>query len=596
MKYKRSFTLLRMTLSYFYPFKSRVALSLFSTIIVALCTTALAWVMKPALDDIFINKQKNALIIIPFVAILIVTFNGIFSFFQKYNMSYCGLKVLQRIQEDLHAKIIRLPMEFYNDSQVGVLMSRIINDVILISKSLPAIVRFISEFLKVFGLIFYILYLDYKLAFWSLLVLPLTLYPIIYFGKKLRKFGRRGQQKIADVSSLLQETLNGIHVLKAFSTEEKEEKRFKEQNGKFVSINIRGKIYNQLSSPIMDLIGAFAGALIIWIGGLQVIDGKMTAGEFFSFLTAIFLLYEPFKNISSSNMDIQNALAGAERVFDILHNDMIRVEVSGDTDFVSPFNNLFFKDVEFTYPGCTVPALKKINLVLNAGERVALIGPSGSGKTTLAQLIPRFHDCTSGVILMNSLPLQKYTLSSLRRSIGIVSQDPFLFNMTVRENIAYGQEDVSFADVEAASKAAYAHDFILELQDGYDTLIGEKGVKISGGQKQRLTIARALLKNPPLLILDEATSALDTQAEQIVQKALENLMRNRTSLIIAHRLSTILSADRIVVMSKGEIQDIGSHQDLLARNALYAKLYAMQFRDLPPEEQPESCSFLQQAK
>jgi subfamily B ATP-binding cassette protein MsbA len=336
-------------------------------------------------------------------------------------------------------------------------------------------------------------------------------------------------------------------------------------------------MYNEMSSPIMELIGAVGMGLVIWYGGSQVIAGKSTPGTFFSFMTGLIMLYEPFKSINSANLSIQRALAGAERVFEILDSKTINVETQGKTVYDHQFENLCFDDVTFSYPGTEEPALKNIALTIKAGERIAIVGSSGSGKTTLAGLIPRFHDPQAGQILLNNTPLAQFTLESLRKGIGIVSQDAFLFNTSIAENIAYGQTNVDFDRIRQAAQAAYAHEFIEELPEGYETIVGERGVKLSGGQKQRITIARAILKNPSLLILDEATSALDTESEAIVQKALNNLMQNRTSIVIAHRLSTVISADRIVVMNRGEIMDVGKHEELLQRCGVYANLYRIQF-------------------
>jgi subfamily B ATP-binding cassette protein MsbA len=384
---------------------------------------------------------------------------------------------------------------------------------------------------------------------------------------------------VADVSSHLQESFNGLRVIKAFATEDLEKNKFRDTVAKLVRIGIKGKIYNQLSSPIMELIGAVGAGLVIWYGGREVIAGNRTPGEFFSFMTALVMLYDPFKSISQANNTIQQAMAGAERVFEILDSPELLEESGGSVAYHPPFASLSFENVQFSYPDTKEPALKGINLDIKVGERVALVGQSGSGKTTLANLIPRFHDCQAGVIRLNGRPVGDYTLSSLRTNIGIVSQDPFLFNLSVRDNIAYGQADRGQEAIERAAKAAYAHEFILELPQGYDTIVGEKGVKLSGGQKQRLTIARALMKNPSLLILDEATSALDTESERIVQHALDNLMQGRTSIIIAHRLSTVISSDRIVVMNRGEILNVGSHGELLKSCPTYQKLYHLQFSE-----------------
>lgn len=572
-----SIKLLKRSISYFIPYKLHIITAFIALAIVALCTAGAAYLVQPALDKIFINKDNTALMFVPLLLVAVFFGKGLGLFVQKYLMSYCGLKVLERLRYELYAKIICLPLDFFGETRVGMLMSRIISDVNLISSSLPELIRISQHILTMIGLTGLIIYRDPVLAFWACLVFPLAIYPVVYFGKKLRKIGRSYQSKIADISSHLQESFNGLRVVKAFATEDFEKNKFAEASNRLVRIGIKGKVYNQLSSPIMELIGAVGAGLVIWYGGSEVIAGRKTPGEFFSFMTALVMLYDPFKSISQANNEIQQAIAGAERVFEILDSTEYQEEQGGNMNYTPPFSSLHFDDVTFTYPGNSEPALRNINLEIAAGQHIAFVGKSGSGKTTLANLIPRFHDCQLGTISLNGLPLKNYSLSSLRRNIGIVSQDPFLFNLSVRDNIAYGLEEIEEEPVRNAAKAAYAHDFIMDLPQGYDTVIGEKGVKLSGGQKQRLTIARAIMKNPSLLILDEATSALDTESERIVQQALENLMQGRTSLIIAHRLSTILSADKIVVMQEGKIVDIGTHSELLQLSTAYQKLYNLQF-------------------
>ncbi len=572
-----SLRLLRRSLVYFAPYKLLIVAAFAALGIVALSTAGAAYLVQPALDKIFIEKDRDALMFVPLLLVGLFLAKGVGLFIQKFLMSYCGLKVLERLRYELYAKIICLPVDFFGETRVGMLMARIISDVNLISSSLPELIRIAQHSLTMVGLVGMIIYRDAKLAFWACLVFPLAAYPVVYFGRKLRKVGRNYQAKIADISSHLQETFNGLRVVKAFATEELEKEKFAQTSNKLVRIGIKGKVYNQLSSPIMELIGAIGAGLVIWYGGSEVIAGKRTPGEFFSFMTALVMLYDPFKSISQANNTIQQALAGTERVFEILDSEDLRQESGGDRICTPPITSLSFCGITFFYPGVSEPALKDITLDIRAGERVALVGQSGSGKTTLAHLIPRFHDSDQGEILLNNRPLREYTLPSLRANIGIVSQEPFLFNLSVRDNIAYGHPEIDAEKIKNAAKAAYAHDFIMELPQGYDTIVGEKGVKLSGGQKQRLTIARAIIKNPSLLILDEATSALDTQSERIVQQALENLMRGRTSIIIAHRLSTILDADRIVVMDKGEILSIGDHAQLMQSCPTYQNLYHLQF-------------------
>jgi ATP-binding cassette, subfamily B, bacterial MsbA len=574
-----SLALLRRAIRYFLPYKARITVSVVSMLFVAASTTAIAFLVKPALDEIFINKDIRSLQYLPLLIVFVFLVKGTFTFLKDYHMNFCGLKVLEQLRNELHEKIIKLPVGFFDENRTGMLMSRILNDVTDIRSSLPSIVQFFSQVVTMVGLLGVVFYRDPFLATLAVLVLPLSFYPFFYFGKKLRKLSRKNQAKIADISSFLQEIISGIKIVKAFATEGREKQRFEKENSRLVKLSVKQTIIDEMSSPLMEFIGAIGIGLVVWYGGKQVIEGHSTPGTFFSFMTALIMLYDPIKKLNKANLIIQRALAGAERVFNILDIPDKDSEQGGQHPFVPPFRKLQLENITLAYAGNDHPVLKDVSLEVGQGEKIALVGPSGSGKTTLVNLLPRFYIAQTGRILLNSRPIEEYSLQSLRRSIGIVSQDPFLFNTTVRENIAYGQEEVDQQRLEQAARAAYAHEFIMELPQGYETVIGERGVKLSGGQKQRLTIARALLKNPPLLILDEATSALDTESERIVQHALENLMQNRTSIIIAHRLSTILSVDRIIVMTRGKIISSGTHESLLEQCNLYARLYQMQFSD-----------------
>ncbi|WP_035104381.1 ABC transporter ATP-binding protein [Desulfohalovibrio reitneri] len=577
--YLQNIYLLKRCLGYFKPYKWRIGLALIAMGVVAASTGASAYLVKPALDDIFINKNTEALYVLPPLFVLVIALKGLGRFFQNYLMQSCGLVVLERLRNQLFSKMVRLPIRFFDDNQVGMLMSRIIYDVMAIRNSMPSIVMLVRQLLTMLFLIGVVFYQNAYLAFWAVLVLPLALYPFIFFGKKLRKLGRRNQVKLADISTFLQESFSGVRVIKAFANESEEEKRFGKENNRLVDIYTRELVYSELSSPVMELVGALGIGLVIFYGGFQVIEGESTPGTFFSFCAGLLMLYDPIKKMNDANKNIQKALAGGERVFEILDAEEIQEEREGEAEFQGPLEDLTFDSVTFSYPDSEAPALDQVDLRVKSGERIAIVGPSGSGKTTLVNLIPRFFLPDSGHILLNGRELDDYTLKSLRLNIGMVSQDPFLFNISIADNIGYGLEGVDQGKIEEAARMAFAHEFITNLPQGYNTVIGERGVKLSGGQKQRLTIARALLKNPPLLILDEATSALDTESERIVQKALENLMQDRTSIVIAHRLSTVLGADRIVVMQRGRVLAEGTHGDLLSTCPLYAKLYHMQFSE-----------------
>ncbi|WP_419779572.1 ABC transporter ATP-binding protein [Maridesulfovibrio sp.] len=577
--YLKNKHLIKRCLSYFGPYKVKIIIAFISMAIVAAATAATAYLIQPAMDDIFINKDREALKLVPIAFILVMLIKGVFRFLQTYLMNSTGLLVLERLRNDLFSKIICLPMDFFEESQVGMLMSRILNDVVEIRASLPSFIMMIREAFTIVCLMGLVFYRDPYLASFAVLVLPLAIYPFFYFGRKLRKLGRKNQSKISDINALLQESFSGVKVIKAFANENRETAKFENENNRLVTIAIKEILNSELSSRIMEIVGAFGIGLVLWYGGAQVIDGHSTPGTFFSFIAALVMLYEPIKKMNSSNIAIQRALAGAERVFEILDSPIINVEKGGSVELENNFSKLEIKNLTFSYSSSEAPVLDDINLDVEVGQKVAIVGPSGSGKTTLVNLIPRFYDAEQGEIMLNGRPVNEYTLKSLRLNIGMVSQETFLFNSSVQDNISYVSVDSDPKNVRECAETAFAHEFIEKLPEGYDTIVGERGVRLSGGQKQRLTIARALFKNPPLLILDEATSALDTEAERIVQMALENLMKDRTSIVIAHRLSTVLSADVIVVMEKGKIVSKGTHKELLENCPLYIKLYNMQFQD-----------------
>ena len=572
----KSVALFKRCIQYFLPYKLHIIFATLFMVLAGLCDAGIAWLVKPALDDIFIKKDDSALMFIPAAFVAITALNAATRLLQNYLMQYSGLKVLETLRDELYQKIIMLPLKFYEGTQVGMLMSRIISDVVSIRSSMPALVMLVRQIITLVSLMCVVFYQNAQLAFWAVIVLPLAFLPFLYFGRRIRKLSRQNQAKLGDISSLLQEIFSGIRVVKAFSMENKEQTRFDKENKRLLRIVLKQTMAGEFSSSSMELVGALGIGLVIWIGGMQVIEGKTTAGTFFSFVAALIMMYDPVKKLSNANNDIQKALAGAERVFDILDDPALGVERGGDVDFAPPFTELRFENVTFSYKDGT-RALDDVSFTIAAGERIAIVGPSGAGKTTFVNLIPRFYDPVEGRILLNGRLLEDYSLTSLRQSVSIVAQDNFLFNLSVSENITYGIVGADEDKAQAAAQAAFAHDFILAMPEGYDTVVGERGVKLSGGQKQRLTIARALAKDAPLLILDEATSALDSESERVVQQALENLMRNRTSIVIAHRLSTVIGADRILVMEKGRIVAQGKHQFLLDTCPLYAKLYAMQF-------------------
>lgn len=569
--------LAKRVIRYFAPYKWLVAFSMLCLALVAATTAGTAWLIRPALDEIFIKKDETALVLVPIAYIFLVLFKGAARYGQSLCMTYSGLHVLRKVRGELFEKILSLPLRHFDTFNVGALMSHITNDVGMIQRCLPAVLMIFRQSLTMVGLLVVVFYQNFQLALAAIVILPLAGLPLLWFSRRLRSYGRRGAQVNADMTTLIQELFSGIRVIKAFATERSSAKRFDVENARQQRLALHQNMVSDLSSPSMEFISAFGIGIIIWYGGGQVIEGSMTTGAFFSFVAALIMLYDPFKSLNSAMMDLQNALAGAERVFGLLDSPVLNPEKGGEAQLDEPFEELVFDNVTFGYASEEEPALRNASLSVRKGERIALVGPSGAGKTTFVNLIPRFYEAQEGEIRINGRPLAAYDLASLRRNIALVSQDAFLFNITVRDNIMYGHPEASEETMLMAAKAAFVDQFVADLPQGFDTFLGERGTRLSGGQKQRVTIARALVKNAPLLILDEATSALDSESESVVQKALDNLMIGRTSIVIAHRLSTVLNSDRILVLDKGRIVDSGSHAELLERCELYQRLCELQF-------------------
>jgi ATP-binding cassette, subfamily B, bacterial MsbA len=436
--------------------------------------------------------------------------------------------------------------------------------------------RLMGSILHIIALAGLLFYLDWKLAFLSLFVFPIAVYPIIHIGKALRHISKDSQAKMADVTTVLHESITGIRVVKAFTMQPYEIKRFGEELRRYFDLVMRALRKTAISSPLMEFIGSIGICFMIVWSGTQVINGQSTAGTFFAFLGGLASLYPQVKSIAGINNTVQQALAAAQRVFELLDKEPVIQDAKHAKQIKMVKSKIEFKNVDFAYqPEKNI--LKNIQLTVRAGEVVAIVGRSGAGKTTLVDLLPRFMDVTDGQITIDNINLKQIGVQSLRGMIGLVTQDTILFNDTIRNNIAYGRPEASLKDIEAAAQAANAHDFILQTKQGYDTMIGERGVKLSGGQRQRLAIARAVLKNPPILVLDEATSALDTESERLIQAALETLMVNRTTLVIAHRLSTVQHANQIIVLDDGKIVERGKHSELMRKDGVYRKLVRMQF-------------------
>ncbi len=566
------------------PHALKFILAMVCMLVVGALTSALAFLVKPALDDIFLKKDARMLLVIPFAVVAIYLVKGACSYAQTVLMNFIGQRVIADLRNTLYAKIQEQSLAFFAKNPTGVLMSRITNDVGFIQGAVSeAVTSLLKDSFTIVCLVFVIFYRDWKLAIIAMVVFPLTIYPIATFGRKMRRVATRTQVTMGSLTSLLQETISGTRIVKAFGMEDHENRRFARENENLFRLTLKSVSVSAISSPFMEFLGGIGIAAIVFYGGYQVIQNHSTPGTFFSFLTALIMLYEPIKRLTNVNNTIQQGIAAAIRVFGII--DTIPEILDRPSAAVLPriSRDIVLENVSFRYE--QTPVLKNINLRISAGEVLAFVGMSGGGKTTLVNLIPRFYDVTSGRILIDGHDLRDVTLASLRKQIGMVTQQTILFNDTVRNNIAYGSLDISEADIVRAARAANAHEFISRLPQGYDTLIGEQGTKLSGGERQRISIARAILKDAPILILDEATSSLDTEAEIEVQGALENLMQGRTTLVIAHRLSTIRNADRIIVLVNGEIIEEGTHETLLARQGEYAKLYNMQFKE---DDDPET--------
>jgi ATP-binding cassette, subfamily B, bacterial MsbA len=569
---------------YLKPYRMRLVAAFVCSGLVAAFSGAYAWLVKPVLDEIFINKNETLLFALPLALFAVSVLKSAFSYGQNYLMNYVGNQVITDIRQELFGKLIRLPVKYHDANTSGRLVSRVVNDVTLMANAIAGVLKDVFQqgltFLAMLGVIFY---QNWRLGGLSVIVIPLAVFTMIRMGKRLRALAASGQERMGDMASTLQETLSGIRMVKAYGREDAEAERFRESNKAFLNTTMKAIQVSSLGSSHMEVIGVVGVAAIIWYGGSLVIHGEMTPGAFFSFLTAMFMAFTPIRRLSGSNNTIQQALAAAERVFSVIDLETEQQTDRGRVVMPPIRQSVTYEDVTFLYEGQTVPALVDIDLVIRAGEMVAVVGSSGSGKTTLANLLPRFYDPTAGRLLIDGIDIQSFTLASLRAQIGIVSQEVVLFDDTVLNNIAFGKQHAKEGAIVQAAKLAYAHEFVERLPQGYGTMVGEKGVKLSGGERQRLAIARAILRDPPLLILDEATSALDTESERVVQLALSNLMEHRTTLVIAHRLSTIQRADRIVVMDRGAIVEMGTHDELLIRGGHYKRLHAMQFQDVPNE-------------
>jgi subfamily B ATP-binding cassette protein MsbA len=539
---------------------------------------AFAYMVEPLLKKIFMTKDMFIFSFLPFAIILIFVFRAICRYMNDYFMNTAAQLAVQDVRNEIFRKNVFLDLQFFNRNQTGSLMSRVVNDVAAmqngVAETISGVFRDSIGLVSLLGVIFY---RDWQLAMISILVIPFTIYPANILGKKIKHAARRGQDEAGYFASILQETLSGIKVVKAFSLENTMIDQFTKANLKYYDFSRKMIKYNSLSSPIMEVITSLGIAAVIYFGGNKVLSGKMSAPEFFSFITAMALVYSPLKKLISAYGTAQRCIGASERVFEIIDAVPEIIDSPKGYSLTPNENRVEFKNVYFKYHDDYI--LENVSLVADQGQMVALVGPSGGGKSTLVSLIARFFDASKGQVLIGTHNVRDIVKESLMRHIALVDQETILFHDSVANNIRYGKPEASDEEVILAAQAAYAHDFIIDMPEGYQTNIGDRGVRLSGGQRQRLCIARAILKNAPILILDEATSALDTESEHMVQRALDNLMVNRTTFVIAHRLSTVLHADRIIVLEDGRVVESGTHQELIQNSGLYSRLCAVQFKE-----------------
>ena len=542
----------------------------------------LPFLVQHIMDDVFARRDVVTLSYLPAVIIAYFALRGLLNFGQSYLSDYVGLRIINDVRNALNRHLQSLSVGFFYRNPTGTLISRVNSDVVLLRSALTdALASFLRDATSVLVLTLVAFYKDWVLASIAFVVFPASVLPVMRLSKNIKRFTKRGQISTGMLTALLQESIQGNRIVKAFGMEAYENEKFVAENRKLFKQSLRASRIKSIVAPAMELLAAFAIGGVVWYGGWSVVGGGRTQGEFMAFMAAMFLMYQPFKGLTKTYTLVHQGIAGAERVFEVL-DERPEVKEKPDAIEAAAFSDaLEFCNVSFGYS--EKPVLKNINLKIKAGEMVALVGVSGVGKSTLADLIPRYFDVSSGKITLDGADIRELSLKSLRAQIGVVAQHTFLFDDTVRNNIAYGHPEWDLADVVAAAQAAHAHEFISAMPHGYDSRVGEMGMQLSGGQRQRLAIARALLKNAPILILDEATSALDAESEKLVQDALENLITKRTTLVIAHRLSTIRKADRIVVLVDGAIVEEGTHEELLARKNEYSRLYTLQLLE---EESP----------
>jgi len=565
-------------LGYSRPYLWRIVLSIIFSLVVAGTDVGYVNLIEPLVDKIITAGNRELVYLVPVVIIGLAILKGAGRYFQEYYIKTAGQLVVQDLRNGLFKKIMHLSMGFHVNQSSGGLTSKVLNDIGVMQKSAAdAMVDGVRESFTLVGLVCLAFYKDWRLSAVAFTILPFCVIPASVLGRKIKSNIKRSLESVGFLTGTLQESFDGIKVIKAFGCEENQVRKFKVENKDYYRFLRKAIKYNSLTAPAIELLAALGAAGVAWYGVNRVLSGELTQGQLFSVVAAIMMLFTPVKRLTKVSNTIQQSIGAAEGVFTLLDKPLTVLDKQGSVDMPRARGEVIFENVTFSYDD--EPVLKDFSLHAYPGEVIALVGPSGGGKSTAAGLIARFYDPQQGSIKIDGYDIRDVSMESLKKNLAFVDQETFLFNVSIRDNIRYGSLDADDQAVTEAARQAYAEEFIEKLPQGYDTSIGDRGVRLSGGQRQRICVARALLRDAPILILDEATSALDTESEAMVQKALANLMENRTTLVIAHRLSTIMHADRIVVLDQGRVVETGSHQELLAHNGLYRNLYDMQFKD-----------------
>jgi len=558
------------------PYRGRFAVAIAAMVVYATATAAVAALIQPVIDKVLPTGED--LFVWCSALLIIYVVKGMGAYASAFVMTDIGQRVVRDLRDQLFRHILDQSATFFSRHTSGQLMSRITNDVNQVQQAVSETVGdLMREGLSLVGLAMFLFYKDARLALVAVTGAPLVVYPLVRFGKRIRSTTRRSQEQLEQLSHVTAEAFTGHRIVKAFGAEAHEEQRFRLASQRLYRTNLKVTSALAILPPLMELLGGLTVVGLIWYGSHQIAEKTVRPGDFAAFVAAAFMMYAPIKKLSRVNATLQQAMAASERIFEILDTHSEVPERPDAQPLPRLRQAIEFRNVSFSYDGVSKTILRDVSFSVRAGQAVAIVGLSGAGKTTLANLVPRFYDVSAGNILIDGVDVRDGTLASLRSQIGIVTQDTVLFDETIWSNITYGTPGASREEVEAAARAAHAHEFIITLPDQYETRIGERGQKLSGGQRQRVAIARALLRNSPILILDEATSSLDAESELLVQDALQTLMRNRTSFVIAHRLSTVRRADAIIVLERGRVAEIGRHDELLARpGGVYAKLYSLQ--------------------